>query len=687
MTTEEMQAHIADPLPIAEPTRGAITWRSVAIGTLMVALVCGISPYNDYVVGNTMMIGLYLPVLLVILMFGLVIFINGPLHRFAPRHALNTGELGVIMAMTLVSCGLPGQGMMRTLIPTLISPFHHGLADQPFWKNFLSMNLPEWLFPVGKLADGRQSDVMRWFYSPPANWSLLPAGSSPPYMAWVVPLLGWGVFIFAMIATMLALATIITPQWAVNERLAFPIAQIEQALIEPPEKGRALNELFRNRLFWVATISVIIIQSLVTMRLYYPKYIPKIPLSYDLRAIFTEEPWTYFNDAVKAARVYFMFIGITYFISSRVSFSIWSSFLITELVTVQQRMMQSDMPAAAWSDQHLGASVAVLIGVIWIGRQHWFKVIRQATSVRPDPNLPKYRIAFFTSILGPIVMTGWLMAVGVQLWMAILLVAFVMLGHIVVARIVAETGLAFIRVMISPFQVVTNLPTSILRANDVFFSGVFTMNGALDTRESIFAFMVHGLRVNEDAAKPKKSNRGLIALMMWAAVFGFAVAAASSLYCYYHYSLQLGESDLPMINQWAMQNWPKAILAEPVNQWADGHFPPKAYNPWMHMSIGVGLTGVLQAATLRWAWWPFLPVGYLVSTTWYVQLSWLSIFIGWLAKLLIVKFGGARLYQKAKPIFFGLVFGDALAAGLWALINLGLAMSGSNFKVVLLLPN
>ena len=678
MSIEVPAPQTSASLPLAPKPSRSITWRSATIGTLMVALVCGITPYNDFVVANTMAVGFYLPVIAVLLTFALVVLINGPLRWLAPARALTTGELGVILAMMLVGCGIPGQGMMRSLIPTLISPFYQGSSDALFWKNFTGMNLPEWLFPVSKSVDGRSSTVMQWFYN------RVPTGEQAPYTAWIVPLCGWGVFMFTMIATMFALASIITPQWAVNERLPFPIAQIQEALIESPPPGKMLNDLFRSRLFWIAVVAVLFAHSQVTLRGYFPKYVPELKLRYDMKNVLTEEPWIFFTDSLKAARIYFTFVGIAYFISSRVSFSLWAMYLVTELVTVQQKLVGSEMPGGAWQDQHLGSSVAFLVGVIWIGRHHWWRVIRQA--VRPDPKWPKYRAAVIVAVVGPAIMVGWLLAVGVQLWVAIFIVAMVLMAHVVVARVVAETGLSFIRILSSPLQVVTSLPAGMFKANDVFFSGVWQINGTHDTRESIFAFMMHGLRVNDSIEGPRKSHKGLIGLMAWAAVFGFVVAASSSIYCYYNYALPLGVGNESMLNQVALQTWPKDILADPLNRWSEGRFAPKPHNVPLQIGIGVVVTSALQYATLRWAWWPFLPVAYLVSMTWYIQLGWLSIFIGWLAKLLIVNYGGATLYQKAKPFFFGLVVGEALAAGLWALVNLMMALGGYDYRVVQLLP-
>jgi hypothetical protein len=46
----------------------------------------------------------------VLVAFILVVFINAPLHKFAPRHALRQNELAVVLLMTLASCGIPNWG-------------------------------------------------------------------------------------------------------------------------------------------------------------------------------------------------------------------------------------------------------------------------------------------------------------------------------------------------------------------------------------------------------------------------------------------------------------------------------------------------------------------------------------------------------------------------------------------------
>src|SRR5258708_4054375 len=113
-------------LPLIAQRQSWITWRSILLGSAVVSIVCGLAPYNDYVVANTWLVGGYLPPAVTLTFFVLIVFINAPLHRFAPRRALSSGELAVVMAMLLVACSLPGQGLMRQLIPMLVWPFHIG---------------------------------------------------------------------------------------------------------------------------------------------------------------------------------------------------------------------------------------------------------------------------------------------------------------------------------------------------------------------------------------------------------------------------------------------------------------------------------------------------------------------------------------------------------------------------------
>jgi len=138
-----------------------------------------------------------------------------------------------------------------------------------------------------------------------------------------VPLLAWGIFIAAMLATLTATARLVIEQWLANERLPFPLVQVHSALIESPPPGRALNDMFRSPVLWIGLCTVLAIHLLSCLNAYFPRHFPKIPLQYDLTGILSDPPFYYLRSKLKKAALSFTVIGVTYFIRSRAAFSLW----------------------------------------------------------------------------------------------------------------------------------------------------------------------------------------------------------------------------------------------------------------------------------------------------------------------------------------------------------------------------
>ena len=79
-------------------------------------------------------------------------------------------------------------------------------------------------------------------------------------------------------------------------------------------------------------------------------------------------------------------------------------------------------------------------------------------------------------------------------------------------------------------------------------------------------------------------------------------------------------------------------------------------------------------ALLMWArhyfvWWPLHPLGYTISANWKTAHIAFSAFLAWMLKLLILKYGGPKLYQSARPFFIGLIVGEIVAAALWLIVD------------------
>ncbi|MFT3786515.1 MAG: hypothetical protein QM770_10155 [Tepidisphaeraceae bacterium] len=222
------------------------------------------------------------------------------------------------MLMTLIGSSLPNWGLMRYLVPMPVAPFYHGAADQQFWNAFTAMGLPGWLFPVSNMARGTNDPTVTEFYLGRLQ------GHGVPWSAWIAPVIAWGIFAVALVATLVALARLVTPQWQQNERLPFPIVQVHVALIESPKPGRWLNDLFRSKVLWIALGAVLVIHGMTVLNAYFPRNMPRIPTGYNLTSLFVNEPLSFLRTKVKTSSVSFTVIGVTFFIRSRVAFSLWA---------------------------------------------------------------------------------------------------------------------------------------------------------------------------------------------------------------------------------------------------------------------------------------------------------------------------------------------------------------------------
>ena len=61
----------------------------------------------------------------------------------------------------------------------------------------------------------------------------------------------------------------------------------------------------------------------------------------------------------------------------------------------------------------------------------------------------------------------------------------------------------------------------------------------------------------------------------------------------------------------------------------------------------------------------------------FIVIDWPSIFVAWILKAIILKYGGPLLYTRLRPFFLGLVLGAFGTAGIWLIIDLCTGMTGN----------
>jgi hypothetical protein len=253
---------------------------------------------------------------------------------------------------------------------------------------------------------------------------------------------------------------------------------------------------------------------------------------------------------------------------------------------------------------------------------------------------------------------------GMALWVAAAYLGIVLLVALVCARIRAEAGMPL--VWLFPFYQQSKVLIYTL-GQKAFLSGVFPGTLALIALftflsrgyfPSLIGYQAEGLKIAREA-RIKPRHMGLVIVL--ALLAGLAVAYYFHLTAYY----QKGGENLRG-GIWgtylASEQYTAAAIAPTKPT------PPDAYRTTATL-WGAALAAGLLVGRRFLVGFPFHPLGYAVGTA-YGELVWGPFLIVWLVKVVILKFGGMRLYRSAIPFFLGLALGHFFTAGVvWGLLG------------------
>ena len=678
--------------PLTEPRPRAVTWRSVLLGLGGVVLINALVPYNDYVLENTFLIGNFLPIGVLLLVLALVLCVNAPLRRFAPSLSIREAELAVIMGMMLVGCAVPSSGLMRYLPSSIVGIYANAVNRPDYAALVASAHVPSWLLPthVGDSpADIGNSDVFKYFYtrSPDGN---------VPYGAWIRPMLTWGAFIGLLWGMLVCLGVIVRRQWAENERLAFPLAMVYESLIQAPPPGRALNELFSARSFWIAAISVFVLHGLNSLHVYIAD-VPEIPLGYDFHSMFADDPWRFMSYGIKSADISFCMVGVAFFLQSSTAFSLWFFYLLWQIAAMLLGMQQQTITAPMMQDQTFGGLLVMSAMLLFVGREHWWMVIRHMfgrwRADEVESRYLPYPVAGWGLLLCFSGVVAWLMLVGMSIGGAIVITLIVVMMLMIIARVLAETGLVFIQTSFQAaraFSYPLVVPAQPMKmAVPTFFFASWFSELFHDLRESFPGFLLQSLRVADVSAyeRSRKWRTSLPFILVIVLSLGTAyfTSWASMLKVEYSYANSLSLQPRTPLNQYGVDAAPKAqILDAGVNFSTES--AREAHSALFHLGLGGGVVALCSILRLTTSWWPLNPIGYILMYSYAMEKGWFSIFLGWLAKVILVRLGGSSLLKAGKPVFIGLIVGEAVAAAFWLIVNLVLHLTGHEYRSILFLP-
>ena len=168
---------------------------------------------------------------------------------------------------------------------------------------------------------------------------------------------------------------------------------------------------------------------------------------------------------------------------------------------------------------------------------------------------------------------------------------------------------------------------------------------------------MEGFRIGE---RLRLENRRLLLAMGLAIVTGTLGAFWAMLWAFNRYGIAAQMSTLP--EYFGRETWGA------VDLWLN--YPARRLNAPTN-AIAVGTLFALGLAGLRMnlSWWPFHPVGYAISASYTMERRWFCVFIAWLAKVVIMRYGGYKMYMRLLPLFMGLILGEFVIGGAWSIIG------------------
>jgi hypothetical protein len=628
----------------------AFSWRAVLIGAVIVGAIsylCPIVEQYEWEIDYT----IPAPPVSVMFFFSLVVAINVLLFKFSRRLALDSNELLLIYAMTMVGAPLCSFGLVQFLIPNMVGPIHFATPENMWQEDFLH-HIPDWFGP-------RDKGVINGFYT--GSWD------GVPWSAWIKPLLIWHVFALVLYFVLLCICAIIRKQWVERERLTFRILETPLVMAEEPESGRGLNSFFRSKMTWIGFSIPILVQISVGLHHHFPSF-PSLKIMHiRLEDFFTDKPWNavgYFHISVM-----YSIIGIAYMVPANVSLSCWFFYLVGKAENVFAA-------AVGWrggeaggvltrfpdlNDQAVGAFFALFFLSLWMMRRHLWEVLKgvlKRSSVKsPDTRREamSYSLAVFGFILGTAFLVFWTWVAGLSPVWAFVFFGVFFIFQTVLSRIRAESGMAWLFLPETPNNVIVLFTGTVkLGVQNLTILSSLKFH-TFDQNGYIMPSQLEALKI-PDVYKVK--GRHLTLAILMGIILYMGISSWSSLNVYYKHGANI-------CGQWRVESGKWAF--DELERWVNSP-PSPSPSALFFMGVGALFYFFLAFMRLRYLWWPFHPIGYAVANTFTMQYLWSPFFFGWLAKVIVLKAGGIKSYRHYVPFFLGLIMGEAVGNGFWVTV-------------------
>ncbi len=628
-----------------------VTWRAFIIGLLGVIGLNLLVPVNDYRVGNTFLTGFHFPPGVFFFLFILTLGVNGLLRLLRRAWMLTHPELMLIWCMMLVSSTVPASGLMRSFLPAMTSAPYLSQRPELFWRDDVLKSAPKGIL----LTNDPKSPAARKFF----EGTSLGEPVRVPWGQWGRTFATWGVYVALFCLATFFLTGMLRRQWVESERLMFPVARVPLEFTEGAQEGRLLSSATRSTAFLLGALATLIFGAIRLAPLLFGAD-EGTRVAIPFAQIFSETALDYVN--IYDGKIYPLAIGFAFLVPSDVSLSIWFFYIFMCVQIIIAYSIGQPLeggrsgPFLQW--QQAGAFLALTIGLLYMARRHLWNVLKSSlgsSRAEDDSDEPiRYSWALWGLLASVAGLVVWNMVFGIRLWVSLALVVLTFSIVLVHCRMVCQGGLFFTQHSWSPTWFVHGV------TGGTAFSGaaavVATLQDGFLTSDSRELLGPHSFNALKIWSVFEKRRRLFLPIMLVALAVAVPAAAYSSMRWVYYdkgaLNVPIGSSHVYHMTN--MYNGIHLMISQPRQS---------ARPYWGGMMTGVGGMVALMALRGAFYWWPINALGFAIAMSWCTRELWFSFLLGWLAKAVILRFGGGQTLRGGRQFFLGVIIGETLIIG------------------------
>ncbi|BCS89350.1 DUF6785 family protein [Pseudodesulfovibrio sediminis] len=655
---------------------GRLRLRALLTGLILGLGLCIYTPINNALLHNAPLGGGHFPLAPFFIVTWLFVF-DALASRLTKRPPFFSGvELMVVWLMMVLFSAIGFAGLGETFFINITAPERFA-KDAYRWTEALTPMLPQAWFP-------HSPDAVTLFFEGlegGKEMGLTAVLSAIPWDVWLPVLSVWSLFILAAFFVMICLMNLFGRQWVVNERVDFPLIRVPMLMGEALDQKQFIS-WWSNKYLLIGLTFAGLLHLLNGLHFYYPS-VPQLPTLILAGSYFPK--FGLFSGFYKL-KLYFVpaFVGFAFLTTRQISFSMWAFYLLGCLLFGLLYVFGWQLPEAALGTtfgpdlarpegaQTIGSYAIFFIFLIWLARHHLMETV--TCFLRPSclggENLhePKFGIPpkewgppiwpLWGLVIGMAFLMAWCWWFGLSISAAVLLPLAFMLVMLVSSRIVCQGGLPYFTLTAAPSDGLMGLfGTPFFGPVGIAATAVMQKILFLDVREAVAPTLFHGSKIRQET---RRRNLVLVAIGL-SLVLALATAFVTMLYLGYKYGLR--ELNLEWATQTVLANYENAQRLVDL---------PVGPNKWLLTYAGVGalIMVVLIYCYYKLPWWPLHPLGYLVAYSAGMKILWFPFFLGWLCNHLVLHYGGTSLFNRVRFLFIGLILGDFLMGGAYAVVGL-----------------